>query len=148
MAQYEKEAQEKCGECGASLRARWEPLSSGLVRCLIKALQAVKASNENRFHWHRDLRLSNNESHNFQKLRFHGLIAHADPSNKKSGEWLITRRGGDFLRGEVAVPKKVLVFRNTVRDHSAETVNIAAFKGAVPEFEREFDYVAFTEDPQ
>lgn len=89
-----------------------------------KAIKAVHAKNKNRSHWHRDLTLTNNESHNLQKLRFHGLIAHAD-ENKLSGEWLITARGGQFLRGEIAVPKKVLVFRNKVFEHSKELVSIS-----------------------
>src|SRR5882724_5163312 len=107
---------QSCPSCGHTISARWEPLSSGLVRCLLKAIEGVYTKGANRFHWHQDIRLTNNESHNFQKLRFHGLIAHADDENPRSGYWLITKRGGAFLRGEITVPKRVLVFRNHVED--------------------------------
>jgi hypothetical protein len=132
---------QSCPTCGAPATApRWERLSPGLVECLIKAIQAVHRKNENRFHWHKDLALTNNESHNFQKLRFHGLIAHYDEDNPKSGEWLITARGGYFLRGEMKVPKAVLVFRNHVKDHAKELVHIDEFRGKVSAFQKEFAY--------
>lgn len=129
----------RCTTCGAGMDARWEPLNSGLVNCLIKAIKAVHVKNENKFHWHRDLNLTNNESHNFQKLRFHALIAHADKNNPKSGYWLITARGGQFLRGEISVPKKVKIFRNEVLDHSKELVYIRQLKG-LSEFDSKFAY--------
>lgn len=136
---------ERCPHCGANLQARWEPLNPGLVRCLLKAIEAVYRKGENRFHWHKDIRLTNNESHNFQKLRFHGLIAHADEENPKSGYWLITKRGGAFLRGEIAVPKKVLIFRNKVQDHSSELIHIKELKHKLPEFPsyEQYAYVPF-----
>jgi hypothetical protein len=134
---------ERCPHCGATTSARWENLSTGLVRILTKAIQAVYEKKDNRFHWHRDLALTNNESHNLQKLRFHGLIAHADKEHPKSGEWLITARGGAFLRGEIPVPKKVLIFRNEVKDHSAELVYIGAFRHQIPEFQERYAYVPF-----
>ncbi len=129
-----------CPHCGASMRENWQALSPGLVACLVKAIRAVKASGRNRFHWHHDLQLTNNESHNFQKLRFHGLIAHADEANHKSGYWLITARGGQFLRGEIRVPKKVKTFRNQVIGHDQETVHIAQFRSQTRWFECDFDF--------
>src|SRR5258708_6084709 len=125
-----------CPHCGANTNPRWEPLSSGLVTCLVKAIQAVHRKGQNRFHWHRDLALTNNESHNFQKLRFHARIAPADKDNPKSGEWLITERGGKFLRGEIAVPKKVMIFRNKVLDHSKELIHILELRGKIPAFDK------------
>jgi len=122
------------------MNPRWERLSPGLVECLIIAVRVVHQKRKNRFHWHKDLALTNNQSHNFQKLRFHGLIAHYDEKDKKSGEWLITARGGEFLRGEKRVPAKVLIFRNEVKDHSTELVHINQFRYEVPAFQKDFQY--------
>lgn len=129
-----------CPHCGATMRENWQSLSPGLVTCLVKAIRAVKEKKENRFHWHHDLKLSNNESHNFQKLRFHGLIAHAEEQNKKSGYWLITSRGGQFLRGEISVPKRVKTFRNKVVGHDLEVVHISRFRNETGWFESEFNF--------
>lgn len=82
-----------------------------------------------------DLHLSHTAAANFQKLRFHGLIAHADENNPRNGEWLITKRGGQFLRGEVSVPRRVEIFRNHVIGHEEkEFVNIKQFRNLPPEF--------------
>ena len=79
------------------------------------------------------------EYNNFQKLRFHGLVAHAD-ENKKSGYWLLTSRAGKFLRGEITIPKKVKTFRNRVIEHSEEVTGIADFRNQVEWFESEFNF--------
>jgi hypothetical protein len=55
-------------------------------------------------------------------------------------EWLITTSGGQFLRGEIVVLKKVLVFRNEVNDRGKELVEISEFRGKVPTSERERAY--------
>jgi hypothetical protein len=44
------------------------------------------------------------------------------------------------LRGEIAVPEKVLTFRNHVIEHSADLVHIAVLKGKIPEYEKAFAY--------
>jgi hypothetical protein len=78
-----------------------------------------------------------NEFSNFTKLRFHALVAKVD---RKPGYWLITARGGQFLRGEIAVPQRVKTFRNKVLDHSREMIHILQLKGKVPEFQKEYAY--------
>ena len=50
------------------------------------------------------------------------------------------KRGGQFLRGEIAVPKKVKIYRNHVLDHSTELIHINELKGKLPSFEKEFAY--------
>jgi hypothetical protein len=127
----------KCPTCGASLKAYWHTLNAGLVSVLVAAIRFVHASGQNEFHLQGDLRLSVNQFCNFTKLRFHGLVAKVDG---KPGCWLITRRGGQFLRGEVSVPLRVKTFRNRVVEHSPELVHIGELKGKIPAFEREFAY--------
>lgn len=131
---------EKCPTCGAGISPRWEKLNSGLVRNLILAIQAVHRKGENRFHYMHDLKLGHTAAANFQKLRFHGLIAHADEENIRSGEWLITKRGGQFLRGEIAVPKEVQIFRNQVIGHGTGLIHIKQLKKLPPEFNPSFAY--------
>jgi hypothetical protein len=128
---------ERCPHCGANMKAFFHTLNAGLVATLIKCIQFVHAHNKNEFHLQSDLHLSVNEFSNFTKLRFHGLVAKVDG---KAGYWLITSRGGAFLRGEIAVPLKVKTFRNKVIDHSKEMIHIIDLKGKVPHFEREYAY--------
>lgn len=132
-----------CPHCGASLKQYWHSLTPGLVNILVKCIRAVKKKGVNSFHWQDDLGLIKNEGHNFYKLRFHALIAHADVKNKKSGYWLITDRGGQFLRGEIFVPKKVLTYRNRVIGHHQKQIHIKALIGQTGWFENEFDFEIF-----
>ena len=69
--------------------------------------------------------------------RFHALVAKVDG---KPGFWLITSRGGQFLRGEIAIPERVKTFRNKVLEHSTELIHINELKGKIPVFQREFAY--------
>jgi hypothetical protein len=130
---------ECCPTCGASMKQFWHALSPGLVSVLIKAIQFVHKNNKNKFHY-KDLDLNYTEASNLQKLRFHGLIAHFNKENKKSGEWLITKKGGRFLRGEIKTRSRVKTFRNEVVDYSKEEVGINDFKNKIPDFESNFSY--------
>ena len=128
---------EVCANCGESMKSYWHNISPGLVAGLIKAIEFVSRNNRNYFHLAQDLNLSKTEYNNFQKLRFHALVAHVDG---KPGYWLITKRGGQFLRGETTIPKSVKTFRNRVMDHSEELVHIENYKHHFPEFQSEFAY--------
>jgi len=127
-----------CSYCGASLKSYWHRLTPGLVSVLIEAIKFVHEHNKNRFHLQRDLNLTKTQYNNAQKLRYHGLIAHAEKDNPKSGFWLITARGGQFLRGEIVVPAAVRTFRNEVQEHSQVLVHINEFRDKVPYFESSF----------
>ena len=119
------------------MKAFIHTLNSGLVTTLIQCIQFVHEHNRNEFHLQNDLHLSVNAFSNFTKLRFHALVAKVDG---KPGYWLITKRGGQFLRGEIAVPLKVKTFRNKVLKHSHELIHINELKGKVPMFEKEYSY--------
>lgn len=128
-----------CEHCGARLSGRWERVTPGLVAMLVKFKRAVLAKNENRIHVWKEAALTNNETHNFQKLRFHALVAKVRDSDGKHeiGYWLLTRRGNRFLKGLEAIPRRVFVFRNEVKDHDAGFVDIADVMGSreLPYFE-------------
>ncbi len=132
----ELQNREKCSNCHASMKMFWQVLSPGLVGCLIKAIEFVK-KNKNSFHLQYDLNLSKTEYNNMQKLRYHGLIAHDEG---KIGYWLITRRGGQFLRNEIDIPDGVLTFRNHIEGYSEKRVRITHFKNKFPYFESEFAF--------
>ena len=86
-------------------------LTPGLVGVLAKMIQAVHDKDKNEVHLQRDLDLSHNEYANAQKLRYFALIAHVEG---KRGFWLITVRGGAFLRDEAAVVHKVTTQDNEI----------------------------------
>lgn len=136
----EKELPKICEHCGAGMKSYFHSLTPGLVSILVLAIKHVKASGKNKFHYMHDLNLTHTQAANIQKLRFHALIAHYDPENSRNGEWLITKRGGQFLRGEISVPHKVQTFRNEVISHSKELIHISALKNKLPHFEQEFAY--------
>lgn len=120
----------------------WHRLSPGLVATLVRCIQFVRKSGKNEFHTQRDLRLSHTEACNFTKLRNHGLVAKIKGEGHK---WLITARGGQFLRGEIAVPVSVKTFRNRTVGHNWEhQVTIRDFRAGIsaqfPEFDSKFAY--------
>jgi hypothetical protein len=129
-----------CEHCGASLKKFWHRLTPGLVRALIKFRRAVHEKNRNSLHLYQDLtgenQLTTAEQMNWTKLRFHGLVAKA----KEEKHWLITKRGAQFLNGEIEVPKRVQTFRNRVVAHDAEMVFIKNVIGEVPYFESRQDF--------
>src|ERR1035437_1650728 len=92
---------EHCPTCGHALKSYWQRLSPGLVGALVKCIVFVRAHDKNEFHVLHDLGLTHTEKCNFTKLRNHGLVAKKDGADHK---WVITARGGAFLRGEIEVP--------------------------------------------
>ena len=134
---------ETCLHCGARLKKYWHRLTPGLVKVLVKCYKKVSEKQENIFLM-KDLNLDHSEYGNFQKLRFHGLIA----KNRVNGEiqhkeWLITSRGTDFLRGEIQIPIRVQTFRNRVVDHDIELVTVTDVMRDVVYWEQNFDYDIF-----
>ena len=106
-----------CPCCGAKLTGRFERVSRGLANSLIKFRKQVVKNKVNKVHLANDLELSKNEYNNFQKLRYHGLIAHYKCKETKeflTGYWLLTHRGNKFCKNELHVPKKLLIFRNKI----------------------------------
>lgn len=133
-----------CPSCGASMKQYWHRLTPGLVGVLIKCYDFVKENGHNHFK-KKDLKLSHSEYGNFQKLRFHALLAKYKVDGKwTSGEWLLTHRGAEFLCGKVEVPIRVQTFRNRVVDHDPVLTHISrVWQGEMPWFESKFDYSLF-----
>lgn len=98
-------------------------LTPGLVETLKKFALGVKEKG-NKIHTRRDIVLDISQYNNFQKLKYWGLVAkHGEP-----GYWVLTRRGLQFLRGEINVPKKVLTEGNRKTGESLQEVDITNYK--------------------
>lgn len=125
-----------CVHCGAKLMARWERISPLLIKCLQKMNDRVRATQLNNVCISKDLGLTKNEYNNFQKLRYHGLIAHVEG---ESGHWLITRRGSEFLTGSLKIPIKVKIYRNLISERCDTLVSIADITGTQPYQDKKID---------
>ena len=124
------------------MKMYWHSLTPGLVKVLVKCY--VYASEHDNLFMMRDLKLDHSEYGNFQKLRFHALIA----KKKQDGEkvervWLITQRGADFLKGTIQIPDRVQTFRNKVVDHSPELVTVRDVMKSDPYWESDFSFDIF-----
>jgi hypothetical protein len=134
-----------CSECGRPHIVQdphKESLSQLKCRMLRMAADHVVATGRNDFK-KSDLPAQNhNEYANFQKLRYHGLIAKVLVSTGKSRDrWLITRRGWAFLRGEVTIPKWVVVQYNALTGGASnEHVSLTDIERDGAYLETQFEY--------
>jgi hypothetical protein len=131
-----KVVKHECPCCNTKLSARWELLSKGLAETLAQFREAVISKGENKIHLQSDLRLSKNQYNNFQKLRYHGLVAKTDIS----GVWLLTRRGNRFLRGEIEIPKGVLVSRNKIQAMRRDKIKLLDLCSSEPYWFKKEDF--------
>lgn len=117
-----------CGSCGQRIQeTRKETLSKMKLKMLRSAADRVIATGVNDF-MVKDI--SQPEEYklysNFHHLRFHGIIAKV----KKDGRvvprhWLVTRNGWAFLRGEIELPKYVMVRNNAIQSRADQLVRLA-----------------------
>lgn len=123
--QQGENAVKTCPCCGAKMKLHWHRLNKGLVNVLIKVRKEVIHKGENVVVIS-ELGLNTTEFCNFQKLRYHGMVAKCrDAEGKRiGGKWLLTRRGNQFCKGLIEVPQKVGTFRNVIRKKSLEFVGI------------------------
>lgn len=114
-----------CPCCGAKMTLHWHRLNKGLVNALIKFRKRVIAKGENKVQIS-ELDFSTTEFCNFQKLRYHAMIAKCKDGDGKrlGGYWLLTKRGNQFCKGLIEVPQKVGTFRNIIRKKSTEVVSL------------------------
>lgn len=117
----------------------WHRLTPGLVRTLVEVYKFVSAKGENIVS-KKELKLSHSQYGNFQKLRFHALIAKYKVNGEwHRGEWLLTKRGADFLKGMVQIPDRVQTFRNKVEDRSGILVTVTDVMKTEPYWETKFE---------
>lgn len=136
--------EERCPHCNALMKMYWHRITPGLTKVLAKIYAKVCEKGENNFRMD-ELKLDHSEYGNFQKLRFHALIAkEVDDGELIKGSWLITRRGVNYLKNIESIPVRVQTFRNKVVDHDSELVNLSeVMRKTDPYFEVKFDYDIF-----
>lgn len=150
----EQISEKNCPCCGASMKMHWHRLSKGLANTLIEFKKEILKRKINKIHIKDECRLSKTQFNNFQKLRYHGLVAkYKNPITKahEGGYWLLTRRGNLFLKNELAIPLKVQTFRNKIVDKTDELYllkdildkNDMPIWDAIGDFE--FDYAGTTD---
>lgn len=69
------------------------------------------------------------------QLRFHGLVAKVlnEKGSHIPGRWLITRKGGRFLRNEIEMQQIVETEENQVKGHSGKMIRVSDF-GVLKDF--------------
>ena len=135
-----------CPCCGASMKKHWHRLSAGLAVVLIKFRNEVIARGQNKIHVPKQINLDKTEYNNFQKLRYHGLVAKfKDKDGKREGGyWLLTRRGNQFCKGEIQIPVKVQTFRNKISGRCPDLTSIMQIldiaEGTAPYWDTKYDF--------
>lgn len=132
---------EYCEHCGASLKEYWHRVTPLLVKTLIKFRASVNDKGRNSIHVSEEVKLTKTEYNNFQKLRFHALIAKVnEDGERKTGYWLLTHRGAEFLNGRQMIPFRVKTYRNRVIDHDSRFVLVKDIIGTTPFLETRVDF--------
>lgn len=109
-----------CNFCGSSIMKHKHTLSPGMVNAFMKFAAYIRDfATDNTAHPQKDVKLTYNEYANFQKLRYFNL-AHFD--KKRPGNWLITKNGGFFLRGQRPRPFAVVTYHNRIVERSTKMV--------------------------
>lgn len=125
-------------------RIYWYRITPGLIDVLLILLDYVHEKNSNNFTWKevRD-RLKPFQYTQQTKLRLHALIAKIkDEDDKFTGEWLITSRAAQFLRGDITIPQKVQVQSNHVIGYDDINVSVREVYGSDIYLEGKADFIA------
>lgn len=125
-------------------RIYWYRITPALIDVLLILLDYVHEKNNNAFTWKevRD-RLKTFQYTQQTKLRLHGLIVKKkDDNDVFTGEWLISTRAAQFLRGDITIPQKVQVRRNKVIGHDDFNVSVRDVYGSEPYIEGKADFIA------
>lgn len=134
---------EFCENCGQRLpQARKETLSRIKAEILMSAGTLVASTLTNHFKL-KDVAACTEPSHynNFQKLRYHGLIAKYKVDGQPvRNQWVITRNGFRFLRGKIELPKFVLIKQNHVVDRAETTLSLTDVWRGATYLETQFEY--------
>lgn len=126
----------ECPHCHGSATMYWHRLTPGLVNALVKLRAAVHEHQRNNIDIHHEMELTTTEAMNWTKLRFHGLVAKYKVDGQvQRGQWVLTKRGAQFLRGQLTVPARVKTLNNHVIGRDTETLTIKDVLGHTPKFE-------------
>ena len=126
MTDYLRVLSERKGECLiclSTLRTKRYSLSPSSVK-LLRTMYEYLVFNNNRIDLSK-LPITYVQRSTVTILRFHGLVTKYKENGKHvPSTWLITRRGAQFMRNEITIPKFVMVYRNKVVGHDENRVSI------------------------
>lgn len=133
---------EHCPTCGQTVREYHHRLDPGLVDALIKFKNAVLHYQRNDINPSEDMgkdspfELTFAQRANITRIRFHGLLAKVKKPDgtRKTGHWLLTKRGNEFLTKGLKIPDRVYTKFNRVVGHSVNKVSIKDITGTEPYF--------------
>ena len=121
-----------CEMCGQTIAPRKESVGKGIIRSLYKMAKYVKTTGFNKVHPEKDLELTTSEYNNFQKLRYHGLVAKYKYEGEiEAGYWLITHKGYGFLNNNFGTAKYVEVFNNRIVGYSDKIMLMHEIVGSI-----------------
>ena len=125
----------KCPTCGQMVKLYKRKLHTVMALMLVKL---YKLDHQKAGYYHaKDFVITKTGTNDFSKLRYWGLIVSKDNDDTKkraSGIWAITDKGRQFVRGEISVPEKVLIFDSKYFGYDGDQIKIDRAIGA------EFDY--------
>lgn len=118
---------QKCMCCAESMSLLPRTLSRQMVDSLAKIARRVHETDENNVipaEFTGDLRLNRTQYNNLNVLKKHGMIAKLKNQADKKIHYCITRKGYQFITGQIAVPKTVWSFRNKTVRKSEDMVTV------------------------
>lgn len=141
----------KCPHCGANMYIHGHRLSKGLVNSLILFRKSILERNRNFIHIKDEMSLTKSQFTNFQKLRYHGLVAkYIDPETKEhvAGYWVLTRRGNQFCKNILSLPVVVYTFRNKIVNKHTDRVFLSDVlkNDELPYWDEKPDFICKFED--
>lgn len=125
----------KCPTCGHVKKKYQHSLTTGLVSTLCKFMRGDEQLMFQAKHPILTCAMTYNQGSNFQKLRYFGLVI----KSSKSGYWILTQKGHDFVYGKTVCEKHVITSKGVVESVSAEKLHISQLKGLPIEFQKEFN---------
>lgn len=115
-----------CECCGAKVVTYTHRINKGLTIAMKRLYDAGRTEHlEN-------LRLTNSQRANFQKLKYWGLVKQ---SSERSGVWVLTDRGTNFVEGRTAVPSHAASYRATpveLPEEKKKRTKLVMFKDIYP----------------
>lgn len=116
---------EDCPTCGKAVCVRRRPMNAGQGRSMIRLYQLDPEGAGEFFHIPT---LVGSKDREEAKLRYWGLVEEENVVRQdggRAGYWRLTQKGRRFVRGEIRVPRHVLVYnRRCLGLDDTETVDI------------------------
>lgn len=106
-----------CSHCGANMREYTFVLNEHLIKALKKLYDVGGDAHL------KDLELEYNQRNNFQKLKFWGLVSQ---NKQKSGNWVVSDYGKEFIETNLSISKRVVTYRNTFKEYK-EPIDYVTF---------------------